>query len=129
MDKWKVFISKSNGTGEFGETLSEPILGEKYVIGTQTFISFGAFKEKLDSENLIKYMKTRFCRALLGVKKVTQDNATKEVWKYVPLQDFGTSSDIDWALPISEIDGMLYSKYVLDKKEVDFIETHVKAMG
>lgn len=127
LNKWKVFIAKSNGAGALG-SLSEPILGEKDVIGTQTFISFGAFEKKIDSENLIKYIKTKFCRALLGVKKITQDNATKEVWKYVPLQDFGVNSDIDWSKSIIEIDKQLYAKYGLDKNEINFIETHVKLM-
>lgn len=128
LDKWKVFIAKSNGTGELGEVLSEPILGEKQVIGTQTFISFGAFEEKVEAENLIKYIKTKFCRTLLGIKKITQDNATKEVWKYVPSQDFAKASDINWSLSVEEIDKQLYKKYSLTKEEVDFIETQVKAM-
>ena len=128
LDKWKVFIAKSNGTGELGESLSELILGEKGMIGTQTFISFGAFEEKIDAENLIKYIKTKFCRALLGIKKITQDNATKEVWKYVPLQDFTNDSDINWAKSLTDIDKQLYSKYALTDEEVDFIETRVKAM-
>jgi len=128
LDKWKVFLAKSNGTGRFGEALSEPILGSKLSICSQTFISFGAFDEEINSINLIKYLKTKFCRTLLGLKKVTQDNATKEVWKFVPLQDFGINSDIDWNETISEIDQQLYKKYVLDKKEIEFIETNVKAM-
>lgn len=128
LDKWKVFIAKSNGTGELGETLSDLVLGEKFTIGTQTFVSFGAFEEKTASENLIKYIKTKFCRALLGMKKITQDNATKEVWRYVPLQDFLNKADIDWSKSIADIDKQLYEKYGLDKKEIDFIETHVKSM-
>ena len=128
LDKWKVFVAKSNGTGELGETLSELVLGEKFIIGTQTFISFGNFEEKLNSENLIKYIKTKFCRALLGINKITQDNATKKVWENVPLQDFSIDSDINWTKSIADIDKQLYKKYSLDKNEIDFIETHVKPM-
>ena len=36
---------------------------------------------------------------MLGVLKVTQDN-NKDVWKYVPLQDFSKNSKIDWAKSI-----------------------------
>lgn len=128
IEKWKVFLAKSNGTGELGETLSEPIIGEKGSIATQTFISFGAFEYKKEAEHLVRYLKTKFCRALLSIKKITQDNATKEIWEYVPLQDLTEKSDINWSKSIAEIDQQLYKKYGLNKVEIDFIESKVKPM-
>jgi type II restriction enzyme len=66
---------------------------------------------------------------LLGVLKVTQEiNAKLLTWKYVPLQDFTSSSDIDWSKSIHEIDLQLYDKYGLTEDERNFIETHVKEM-
>ncbi len=65
---------------------------------------------------------------MLGVLKVTQDN-TPGKWKYVPLQDFTPSSDIDWSKSIPEIDQQLYKKYGLTDEEIEFIETHVKEMN
>ena len=65
---------------------------------------------------------------MLGILKVTQNNA-KPTWKYVPLQDFTSNSDIDWSKSIHEIDLQLYKKYGLDEKEIEFIETHVKEMN
>jgi superfamily II DNA or RNA helicase len=127
--KWKVFVAKSNGTGEFGEKLSIPEVGEPYTVATQTFISFGSFDDAQHAENLLKYLKTKFARALLGTTKVTQDNAKKSVWKKIPLQDFTKNSDIDWSQSIPEIDKQLYAKYGLNKKEIDFIESKVKAMA
>lgn len=64
---------------------------------------------------------------MLGVLKITQDNPP-EKWKYVPLQDFTSSSDIDWTKSIHDIDLQLYEKYGLTDDERQFIETHVKAM-
>ena len=64
---------------------------------------------------------------MLGLLKVTQNNA-KPVWKYVPLQDFTSKSDIDWSKSIHEIDLQLYKKYGLSKEERDFVESHVKEM-
>lgn len=64
---------------------------------------------------------------MLGILKVTQDNP-REVWKYVPMQDFTKNSDINWNVPISEIDRQLYLKYSLDFIEQDFIETNIKPM-
>lgn len=128
LDKWKVFLSKSNGTGKFGETFSEPEVSGPNTIATQTFISFGAFESEIEACNLVKYLKTKFLRTLLDACKATPDNARKEVWKYVPLQDFTPDSDIDWSKSIHEIDEQLYKKYDLSEAEINFVETHVKEM-
>ena len=65
---------------------------------------------------------------MLGILKITQHNH-KGTWKYVPLQDFTPSSDIDWSKSIHEIDLQLYRKYGLSVEEIEFIETHVKEMA
>ena len=46
----------------------------------------------------------------------------------MPLQDFTSSSDIDWTKSVHDIDLQLYDKYGLPDDERQFIETHVKAM-
>ena len=76
---------------------------------------------------MIIYIKTKFARSLFGVLKVTQD-ITPTKFKYVPLQDFTSSSDIDWSKSVYEIDLQLYDKYGLTAEERNFIETHVKEM-
>lgn len=128
LDKWKVFVAKSNGTGEFGEVMSDFEIAQPKCVSTQTFISFGSFEERKEAVALSKYLKTKFVRALLGICRVTPDNARKEVWKYVPLQDFSDNSDIDWDTIIKNIDKQLYKKYGLSEEEVSFIETNVKEM-
>ena len=132
LNKWKVFLPKSNGSGALGEVLSTPLVGgsiagEPLVGCTYSFLQIGSFENEAEAKNCMKYIKTRFCRAMLGTLKVTQDNP-KSVWKNVPLQDFTNKSDIDWSKSITDIDKQLYIKYGLDKKEINFIETHVKAM-
>ena len=72
-------------------------------------------------------MGAKFTRALLGILKATQHNG-KEVWKYIPVQDFSSTSDIDWSKSIKEIDAQLYVKYGLNEEEIKFIETRVKVM-
>ena len=52
----------------------------------------------------------------------------RQKWKYVPLQDFTSASDIDWTKSVSEIDQQLYTKYGLDTDEIAFIEAKVKPM-
>ena len=64
---------------------------------------------------------------MLGILKTNQ-NGKREVWAYVPLQDFTDKSDIDWSKSVHDIDLQLYQKYGLDEKEIAFIEEKVKAM-
>lgn len=126
-DSFKVFVPKSNGSGALGEVLSTPLIGQPLIGHTQTFISIGNFKTEKEAEACLKYVKSKFARTMLGVLKITQDNPAPK-WKYVPLQDFTSMSDIDWSQSISDIDKQLYAKYGLDEEEINFIETHVKEM-
>ena len=128
LDSYKVYVAQANGSGEFGETMSEPVVEKPGVGSTETFLSIGKFSTAVEAESLKKYIKTKFARALLSVLKVTQ-NGNKPVWKMIPQQDFTDSSDIDWSKSIPEIDKQLYAKYGLDEKEIAFIESHVKEMA
>ncbi|MDR2833361.1 MAG: Eco57I restriction-modification methylase domain-containing protein [Streptococcaceae bacterium] len=128
-EKWKVFVAASNGSGDLGEVLSTPFVGNPELGSTETFISLGGFALENEAENLLKYLKTKFARALLGTLKITQSNKSKEVWKNIPLQNFTQSSDIDWSKSIPEIDQQLYKKYNLNEEEINFIETKVKEMN
>lgn len=127
LDKYKVILPKANGTGTLGEVLSTPIIGKPAIGHTETFISIGCFNTENEADNLLKYIKGKFCRTMLGTLKITQDN-TRQAWRMVPLQDFTPSSDIDWSRPIPEIDRQLYAKYGLSESEIEFIESHVKEM-
>ncbi|TDS64400.1 Eco57I restriction-modification methylase domain-containing protein [Myroides indicus] len=131
--KYKVILPKSNGSGALGEVVPTPLIGEPLIgeIGTgytQSFISIGSFSTKGEAESCLKYIKTKFARIMLGTLKVTQDN-NKDVWRYVPNQDFSNNSDIDWSKPIIEIDKQLYAKYNLSKEEIEFIESMIKSMS
>ena len=125
--KYKVFVPKSNGSGAIGEVLSTPLIGQPLIGHTQTFISIGSFDTEYEANSLLKYLKTKFARTMLGTLKVTQDNK-KATWLNVPLQDFTANSDIDWNKSVSEIDKQLYKKYGLSKDEIEFIESKVKLM-
>ncbi len=87
----------------------------------------GAFDTRTEADACLKYIKSKFARALLGVLKVTQDNPPS-TWAKVPLQNFTATSDIDWTVPIAELDAQLYRKYGLTDAEIEFIESHVRAM-
>ena len=127
LKNWKVFLPESNGSGAIGGGVGVPIIGEPLTGCTESFLQIGSFGRELEAQGCMKYIKTKFCRAMLSTLKVTQHNP-KNTWRNVPIQDFTKKSDIDWSKSISDIDGQLYAKYDLDKREVDFIETHVKDM-
>lgn len=125
--KYKVLVPKANGSGAIGEVLSTPLIGTPLIGFTETFISIGEVDTKEEAEAILKYVKTKFARAMLGILKVTQDNS-KKVWKYVPMQDFTSNSDIDWSKSIHDVDEQLYKKYGLDEHEIEFIEKNVQEM-
>ena len=123
--KWKFFVGKAMGNGEFGEIYPDYPIAAPGEIATETFIRIGAFDSKEEAEALKKYFYTKFFRALLGIAKVTQD-ATSKVYCFVPNQNFGKDSDIDWSQDIKKIDLQLYKKYKLNKTEIKFIEENIK---
>ena len=128
LNKYKVILPTSNGSGAIGEVLSTPLIGTPLIGYTRSFISIGAFDTENEAESCLKYIKSKFARTMLGVLKITQDN-NRDVWKYVPLQDFTAQSDIDWTKSVADIDRQLYQKYGLTQQEIDFIETKVKEMN
>lgn len=127
LDRFTLLLSKANGSGHFGETLSQTVVAPPKMGYTQTFIGIGTFDTEQETLNVGKYITTKFARAMLGILKITQDCPGPK-WKYVPLQDFTSKSDIDWSKSIHEIDLQLYRKYKLSAEEVAFIETNVKEM-
>ena len=131
--KYKVLISNADGAaGQIGKPVPARIIGKPIIAvpdtsSIPTFMSIGSFESEEEAQNVEKYVKTKFCRVLVGILKITQ-HITPSTWAYVPLQNFTPDSDIDWSKPISEIDRQLYAKYDLDEKEIAFIESHVRAM-
>lgn len=127
LDNYKVIVPKANGSGAIGEVLSTPLIGEPLIGYTQSFIGIGSVSTESEAEAILKYVKSKFARVMLGILKITQDNPP-ERWALVPLQDFTLASDINWSKSISEIDQQLYAKYGLSDEEIEFIESHVKEM-
>lgn len=128
LDKYKVFISKSAGD----PSNDMKIIGKAYFAGpgevcTDSLIPIGAFTTQEEAYNLQKYFATKFLRYLVSILKVSQ-NVTQIVYRFVPLQDFTNSSDINWTLSIEEIDRELYKKYNLTDEEIQIIESMIKPM-
>jgi len=132
-DKWKIFISKSNGgAGLLTDNNAVSILGKPYLAEpksacTDSLIPIGDFETKFEAEALASYLKTKFLRYMVGILKTSQ-NILQNVYQFVPLQNFTPKSDIDWSKSIEEIDQQLYKKYKLNKEEKEFIENIIRPM-
>ena len=130
-NKYKVSVPAANGSGSttdfFGVQLNNPTVLAPRVAVTQTFLTIGSFDSEAEAQACLKYVKSTFARAMLGVLKITQHNP-RGTWKYVPTQNFTSTSDIDWTKSISEIDAQLFAKYGLSPEEIAFIEDKVTPM-
>ena len=131
--KWKVFTSKGNGgAGTLQDGKAVSIIGKSFVaepnsICTDSLIPIGCFDSEKEANNVKKYMSTKFLRFMVGILKVSQ-NIYRNVYRFVPIQDFTNSSDIDWSKDIHEIDLQLYKKYNLTDDEIKYIEDKIKEM-
>lgn len=126
-ESYKIAFPVANGSGKFGESLSDPFVCGPYCAQNTTFLSAGNFYTLFEAQSCLKYVKTKFARCMLGIFKVTQ-HTTREAWRAVPLQNFTQQSDINWDLSIPDLDAALYQKYNLTQDEIDFIESNVSAM-
>lgn len=130
IDTYKVLIPKAGSDG--GKkipdvVLGKPLLADNPSVCTQSYLFFYV-DSKEESINIEKYLKSKFLRFLVSLRKMTQD-ATKSTYTWVPLQDFTTNSDIDWSQSVSEIDQQLYKKYKLNEEEIVFVESMIKPMA
>lgn len=130
IEKIKVFTPYANNVGtELNDDNLNSFVGNSDTVCTETFIVIGADLKltKGSAQNLSKYLSTKFVRFMHSIPKVSQ-HGTAKTYKFIPLQNFTNESTVDWSKSISDIDKQLYKKYDLDEKEINFIETHVKAM-
>lgn len=114
--KDKVFIPEAGGSGMDPYVLGKPEYGEPNSVCSQTFL-YASFNSKVEAENFISYLKTKFFRVLVSACKISQ-HAPSKAYRFVPLQDFGKQ----WT------DDELYSKYNLIPEEITFIESKIRAM-
>lgn len=114
------------GSGNDSKILGNLEYAAPNSVCTQSYL-YAKFNSEDEAKNFIKYLRTKFLRVLVSAIKITQ-HATSRVYRYVPIQDFTFSSDIDWSKSIDEIDAQLYAKYNLSDEEIAFIESMIKPM-
>ena len=116
IDEWKVLMTAVQGTSAAIETkfLSKPIIAEPGTACTETYLVAGHFEDKETAANYAQYLRTRFVRFLVSLRKATQ-HATRDVYSFIP----------DLSLKQKWTDAKLYKRYGLTKDEIAFIESQV----
>ena len=119
IDQIKIITSKAAEDGILpGKVITKLYIVDPGKCCNGTYIVIGPFDQnKSKCKNVLSYIKTRFFRFLVGVKKPTQD-LKDQTFTLVPLQDFTHS----WT------DEMLYEKYKLTTDEIAYIESLIKPM-
>ena len=116
IDEWKVLMTRVQGTSAAVETkfLSKPIIAQPGTGCTETYLVAGHFDTEAEARRYARYLRTRFVRFLVSLRKPTQD-AARGVYGFVPELSF----DQEWT------DAKLYERYGLTDAEIAFIECQV----
>jgi len=116
IDKWKVLMSAVQGTSAAIETkfLSKPTIAEPGTACTESYLVAGLFDSASEATNYASYLRTRFVRFLVSLRKPAQ-HAARQVYAFVP----DLPPDQEWT------DAKLYKRYGLTKDEIAFIESQV----
>ena len=85
IDKWKVLMTRVQGTSAAVETkfLSKPIIAEPGSACTESYVVAGLFDTEAEATHYAGYLRTRFARFLVSLRKSTQD-APKKVYAFIP---------------------------------------------
>lgn len=119
IDQWKVLMTRVQGTSAAVETmfLSKPIIAGPGEACTESYVVAGRFENEKTARLYAHFLRTRFVRFLVSLRKATQD-AAKDVYAFVP----------DIPLNRAWTDEKLYERYGLTKEEIAFIDSTVKPM-
>lgn len=120
IDQYKIITSKAAEGGVLpGKVIAKLYIIEPGKCCNGTYMVVGPFGDSKEvCENVCTYMRTKFFRFLVGIKKPTQDLKDTS-FSLVPVQD--------WSKPWT--DEELYKKYNLSKDEIEYIESMIKPMG
>lgn len=124
IDKWKVITSYASvdhggqpGSDGKRKVFSKIDILPPNTICTESYLVIGAYDDRIQAENLVGYMKTKFFRFLIAQVSLSQ-HITKDRYLYVPIQNVNES----WT------DEKLNKKYDLTTEEIDFIDTMIRPM-
>ena len=120
IDEWKVLLGRAYGAGDGfpHQIYNLPIIAEPGSACSETYLVISRFKKQPEAKRFAGYLRTRFVRFLVSLRKNTQD-IYSERFQFVP----DLPMDREWT------DEMLYKKYGITKNEIAFIESMIRPMG
>jgi site-specific DNA-methyltransferase (adenine-specific) len=114
----KVLLGRAYGEGDSPyprRIISNPIVVGPGTACTETYLVVGPVDSNVEAENLAAYLRTRFARFLIALRKNTQD-IRGDRFSYVPA--------LDWS--VCWTDEALYKRYTITLEEQAFIDTIVR---
>jgi len=123
IDTWKVLVSKA-GPGNSGGhvipdmVLSKPQIAEPGSVCTLSYLVVGPLSSEKASLSVASYLRTRFVRFLVSLRKPSQD-APRGVYTWVPQQKW----DRVWT------DEALFAMYKITANEQAYITEVIRPMG
>jgi site-specific DNA-methyltransferase (adenine-specific) len=120
VDQWKVLLGRAYGAGDTfpHQIYNHPIIAGPGTACSETYLVISRFKKEADANRFAGYLRTRFVRFLVSLRKNTQD-IYNERFQFVP----DLKMDCDWT------DAMLYKKYGITKDEIAFINSMIRPMS
>ncbi len=122
VDMWKVLVGRAT---DGNENYPLPIWDQAgpFIAGpgeacSWTYLVASLASDEAEAKRIVQYMRTKFFRFLVSLRKMTQDNKA-ENFSFVPdlpMDRFWTDAD-------------LYKKYKLTESEIGFIEKMIRPMG
>jgi hypothetical protein len=120
IDEWKVLLGRAYGAGDGfpHQIYNHPIIAEPGTACSETYLVIQRFKKRKEAERFAKYIRTRFVRFLVSLRKNTQD-LYSERFNFVP----NLPMDCDWT------DDALFLKYGLSATDIAFIKSMIRPLG
>jgi hypothetical protein len=120
-NRWKVLVPRAtDGNEKYPLPIWDqvgPFVSAPKEACTETYLIASLAEDKIEAENIVRYMQTKFFRFLVSLRKGTQDNkaANFSFVPDVPLDRVWTDAD-------------LYRRYSLDENDICFIESTIRDM-
>jgi site-specific DNA-methyltransferase (adenine-specific) len=114
VNKWKVLIPAAS---DGNENYPLPIWDQGGPFVAETYLVASLAKSKAEAQFIAAYMRTRFFRFMVSLRKVAQHNKV-ENFKFVP----NVPLDRIWT------DDDLFKRYGLSKSDISFIESMIREM-
>jgi hypothetical protein len=119
VDQWKVLLGRAYGAGESvpHQIFNYPIIAAPGTACTETYLVIDRFDLEEEATRFALYLRSRFVRFLVSLRKNTQD-LYSERFAFVPRLPM----DREW------LDADLYRYFGISKSEADFIAQMIRPM-